>query len=181
VNHLGRAPELSVAHSRSPVVHSHRPLAPCMSSTVRVASHTTADMRAELKRRRSGEDGRIPIERQWERHCYQGRNLDGDFDVVDTAPVGQATRTPTPLAGFGGGCMVLALHHRMVVWPRKFWPHLLEKYDRSVNLIEFLRIYSTSILAAGGDEAIMANYFPVALTGTTRSWLMNLPKGSLTS
>jgi hypothetical protein len=138
-------------------------------------------MRAELKRRRSGEDGRIPIERQWERHCYQGRNLDGDFDVVDTAPVGQATRTPTPLAGFGGGCMVLALHHRMVVWPRKFWPHLLEKYDRSVNLIEFLWIYSTSILAAGGDEAIMANYFPVALTGTTRSWLMNLPKGSLTS
>jgi hypothetical protein len=122
VNHLGRAPELSVAHSCSPVVHSHRPLAPCMSSTVRVASHTTADMRAELKRRRSGEDGRIPIERQWERHCYQGRNLDGDFDVVDTAPVGQATRTPTPLAGFGGGCMVLALHHRMVVWPRKFWP-----------------------------------------------------------
>jgi hypothetical protein len=27
----------------------------------------------------------------------------------------------------------------------------------------------------------MANYFPVALTGTVRSWLMNLPKGSLTS
>jgi hypothetical protein len=27
----------------------------------------------------------------------------------------------------------------------------------------------------------MANYFPVALTGTTRSWLMNLPLGSLYS
>jgi hypothetical protein len=27
----------------------------------------------------------------------------------------------------------------------------------------------------------MANYFPVALNGTTRSWLMNLPDGSLTS
>jgi hypothetical protein len=27
----------------------------------------------------------------------------------------------------------------------------------------------------------MANYFPVALTGTVRSWLMNLPKGTLTS
>jgi hypothetical protein len=27
---------------------------------------------------------------------------------------------------------------------------------------------------------MMANYFPVAMTGTTRSWLMNLPKGSLT-
>jgi hypothetical protein len=27
----------------------------------------------------------------------------------------------------------------------------------------------------------MTNYFPVALTGTTRSWLMNLPKGTLDS
>jgi hypothetical protein len=50
-----------------------------------------------------------------------------------------------------------------------------------VNPTEFLQIYSTSILAAGGDEAIMANYFPVTLTGTTRSWLMNLPEGTLDS
>jgi hypothetical protein len=27
----------------------------------------------------------------------------------------------------------------------------------------------------------MANYFLVVLTGTTRSWLMNLPEGTLTS
>jgi hypothetical protein len=27
----------------------------------------------------------------------------------------------------------------------------------------------------------MANYFPVALIGTARSWLMNLPEGTLTS
>jgi hypothetical protein len=44
---------------------------------------------------------------------------------------------------------------------------LLEKYDRMVNPTEFLQIYCTSILTAGGDEAIMANYFPVALTGMT--------------
>jgi hypothetical protein len=58
---------------------------------------------------------------------------------------------------------------------------LPEKYDGSVNPAKFLQIYSTSILAAGGNEAIMANYFLVALTGTSRSWLMNLPEGSLTS
>jgi hypothetical protein len=34
---------------------------------------------------------------------------------------------------------------------------------------------------AAGNEAIMANYFPVALTGTARSWLMNLPEGTLHS
>jgi hypothetical protein len=78
--------------------------------------------------------------------------------------------------------MALAPHLRMVVWPRKFRPHLPEKYDGTVNPTEFLQIYSTSILAAGGgDEAIMANYFPIALTGTARSWLMNLPEGTIDS
>jgi hypothetical protein len=53
--------------------------------------------------------------------------------------------------------MALAPHLRMVVWPRKFRPHLSEMYDGTINPAEFLQIYSTSILAAGGDEAIMAN------------------------
>jgi hypothetical protein len=77
--------------------------------------------------------------------------------------------------------MALASHLHMVVWPCKFQPHLLEKYNGSVNLIEFLQIYSTSILSAGGNRAITTNYFPVALTIMTWSWLMNLPEGSLTS
>jgi hypothetical protein len=77
--------------------------------------------------------------------------------------------------------MALAPHLRMVVWPPKFWPHLPEKYDGTVNPTEFLQIYSTSILAAGGNEVVMAKYFPVALTGTARSWLMNLPEWTLHS
>jgi hypothetical protein len=77
--------------------------------------------------------------------------------------------------------MALAPHPRMVVWLRKFWPHLPEKYDGSVNPTEFLQIYSTSILATGGNEAIMTNYFSVALIGKAQSWLMNLISGSLFS
>jgi hypothetical protein len=77
--------------------------------------------------------------------------------------------------------MALAPHLQMVVWPRKFKPNLPEKYDGTVNLDEFLQIYSTSILAIGGNKVIMANYFSVALTGPIRSWLMNLPLGSLYS
>jgi hypothetical protein len=50
----------------------------------------------------------------------------------------------------------------------------------SVNPDEFLHIYSTLILVVGGNNAIMAKYFPVALTGMVWSWLMNLPEGSLT-
>jgi hypothetical protein len=77
--------------------------------------------------------------------------------------------------------MEFASHLRMVVWPPKFWPHLPEKYDGMVNPVEFLQIYSTSILAAGGNEAVMAKYFPIALTGMARSWIMNLLKGTLYS
>jgi hypothetical protein len=180
VNCLHRTLEPSVAHSRSPATHSHPPSASRMSSVL-VASLTTVDLRVKLEHQRSGEDGHITIKRQWERHGYQGRNLNGDFDAVDTTPMRQAARPPTPPAGSGGGCMALAPHRCMVVWPRKFCPHLSEKYEGSVNPIEFPQIYSTSILGVGGDEAIMANYFPVALTDMARSWLMNLPEGSLTS
>jgi hypothetical protein len=101
-------------------------------------------------------------------HRERRRNLDGDFSAANATPVKQAARTPTSL-GSGGGCMALALHLRMVVWSCKFWPHLLEKYDESVNPTEFLQIYTTSILTAGGNEAVMANYFPVALAGMARS------------
>jgi hypothetical protein len=65
--------------------------------------------------------------------------------------------------------MALAPHLRMVVWTPTFRPHLPEKYDRTINPSEFLQIYSTSILAAGENEAVMANYFLVTLTGMTRS------------
>jgi hypothetical protein len=37
------------------------------------------------------------------------------------------------------------------------------------------------MLAVGGDEAIVANYFLVALTRMARSWLMNIPEGTLDS
>jgi hypothetical protein len=77
--------------------------------------------------------------------------------------------------------MAFTPHLCMVVWPPKFWPHLPEKYARTVNPAEFLQIYSTSILTAGGNEAAIANYFPIALTETARSWLINLPEGTLHS
>jgi hypothetical protein len=57
----------------------------------------------------------------------------------------------------------------MVVWPRKFRPYLLKKYNRTINPAEFLQNYTSSILATGGNEVVMANYFLVALTGIVRS------------
>ncbi|KAI5013700.1 hypothetical protein ZWY2020_040586 [Hordeum vulgare] len=38
-----------------------------------------------------------------------------------------------------------------------------------------------SIKAAGGGDKIMACWFPMALKGSALSWLLNLPKASITS
>jgi hypothetical protein len=42
-------------------------------------------------------------------------------------------------------------------------------------------VYVTAITAAGGDTAVMATYFHVALSGPARTWLMNLAPGSIYS
>jgi hypothetical protein len=149
-----------VAHALSV---AHTPMGPCAP----MISLAMTNLRAKLERRSSGEVDCITIEHCRERRC----NLDGDFDAANSTPVMQVAHTPIFL-GSGGGCMALA--------PTPLNGGL-EKYDGSINPTEFLQVYTTSILAARGNEPIMANYFPVALTSTTRSWLMNLPPGSLTS
>ncbi len=46
---------------------------------------------------------------------------------------------------------------------------------------EFLQLYELSIEAANNDEKFMANWFPMALKDGARSWLLNLPPGSISS
>jgi hypothetical protein len=79
----------------------------------------------------------------------------------------QAGRTPTSPCGIWGwqhGACPTSLHGGMAVQvPTPF----AREVNGSVNPTEFLQIYSTSILAARGNEAIMANYFLVALTSTS--------------
>ena len=106
----------------------------------------------------------------------EGRNLDADLGAA--APRSQG-HIQTPVAGVG--CVALAEHLRAVAWPPKFRPHLPEKYDGATNPSEFLQVYITVIMAAGGNDAVMASYFHVALTGPARTWLMNLSPGSIQS
>jgi hypothetical protein len=141
----------------------------------------TDDLRAELNRRRAGEDARISLERARERRQnIEGRNLDQDFTTVaPLAPMGTRSQAGVPLAGMG--CAALADHLHAASWPSKFRPHLPEKYDGTSNLSEFLQVYVTAITAAGGNTAVMATYFHVALSGPARTWLMNLAPGSIYS
>jgi hypothetical protein len=141
----------------------------------------TNDLRAELNRRRAGEDARVSLERARERWLnIKGRNLDQDFAAVaPQTPVGARFQAGVPLAGVGGAA--LADHIRAATWPSKFRPHLPEKYDGTSNPSEFLQVYVTTITAVGGDTTVMATYFHVALSGPARTWLMNLTPGSIYS
>jgi hypothetical protein len=142
-----------------------------------VRSARTEDLRAELNRRLAGEDARASIERARVRRLnIEGRDLDAELAAV--APTLQGL-VQAPVVGVG--CAALADHLYVVAWPSKFWPHLPEKYDGSTNPSEFLQVYITAITAAGGNEAVMASYFHVALTGLARTWLMNLTPGTIQS
>jgi hypothetical protein len=81
----------------------------------------------------------------------------------------------------GVGYAALADHLHAATWPSKFRPHLLEKYDGTSNPSKFLQVYVTAITAVGGNIAVMATYFHVALSRPARNWHMNLAPGSIYS
>jgi hypothetical protein len=171
---------LSMAHStltRSKARSSrrqHEASASVRSPSVRGAQ--TNDLRAELNRRRAGEDARVSLERARERRQnINGRDLDQDFAAVaPQTPMGTRSQMGVPLAGVG--CAALADHLHAASWPPKFRPHLPEKYDGTSNPSEFLQVYVTAITTAGGNTTVMATYFHVALSGPARTWLMNLTR-----
>jgi hypothetical protein len=139
------------------------------------------DLWAELNRRCAGEDARVSLERACERRQnIEGRNLDYDFAAVaPQTSTGARILTGVLLAGVG--CAALADHLLAASWPSKFRSHLPDKYDGTSNPSEFLQVYVTAITAAGGNTAVMATYFHVALSGPTRTWLMNLASRSIYS
>jgi hypothetical protein len=176
---------LNMAHSTSTRSrprssrHQHEVSASVRSPSVRGAQ--TNDLQAELNRRRTGEDAQISLERARERRQnIEGHNLDQDFAAAaPRTPMGNQTQVGVPLAGVG--CATLADHLRVSSWLPKFRPHLPEKYDGTSNPSEFLLVYVTAITTAGGNTAVMATYFHVALSGPARTWLMNLAPGSIYS
>nr|CAD41940.2 OSJNBa0070M12.17 [Oryza sativa Japonica Group] len=128
---------------------------------------------------RRGPDARLSIERRRNgrraAHTMEGASSSG-------APLrfGHGGQPPVPPVG-GVGCRAFVASLRNVRWPPRFRPTITEKYDGSVNPADFLQVYTTGIKAAGGDDRVMANFFPMALKGQARGWLMNLPLASVHS
>nr|CAD41616.1 OSJNBa0091D06.19 [Oryza sativa Japonica Group] len=128
---------------------------------------------------REGPDARLNIERRRNdrraAHASEGASSSG-------APLRSGHGGQPPVSPVGGaGCRAFVASLRNVRWPPRFRPTITEKYDESVNPAEFLQIYTTGIEAAGGDDRVMANFFPMALKGQARDWLMNLPPASVHS
>jgi hypothetical protein len=64
---------------------------------------------------------------------------------------------------------------KRVRWPVNFKPSGIQKYNGSTNLTEWLEVYQLTIETARGDSYIMANYLPVCLSSSARTWLLQLP------
>jgi hypothetical protein len=176
---LGMAHSTSTRSRTRSSRRQHEASTSVRSPSVRGAQ--TNDLRAELNRRRAGEDARVFLKRARERRQnIDGRNLDQDFaTVAPQTPMGTRSQMGVPLAGVG--CASLPDHLRAASWPPKFRPHLPEKYDGTSNPSEFLQVYVTAITTAGGNTAVMETYFHVALSGPAQTWLMNLTPGSVYS
>ena len=95
-------------------------------------------------------------------------------------PQEQAQRQQRALVATAG-CRAFTTELRSVAWPGKFKPDLPPRYDGTADPAEFLQLYELGIEAANRDEKVMANWFPMALKDGARTWLLNLPPGSISS
>jgi hypothetical protein len=57
----------------------------------------------------------------------------------------------------------------------------IEKYDGSTNPIEWLKVYQLIIEATKGGSYVMANYLPVCISSSAKTWLLGLPAASICS
>ena len=55
-----------------------------------------------------------------------------------------------------------------VRWLHKFKPEMPPRYNGMADPLAFLLAYEEAILKVGGDNRVMANWFPMALTGVPR-------------
>ena len=100
--------------------------------------------------------------------------------VQDVATAGRHLRATLANGVVTYGTMaVFTRSLRRVVWPVKFKQDLPPRYDGKNNPLEFLQLYTLAIQAAGGDDKVMANWFPMALKDSASSWLTNLPAESI--
>jgi hypothetical protein len=84
------------------------------------------------------------------------------------------TGTVTRSGHIPGGIKAYSLDLKQVRWPVNLKPSGIEKYDGSTNSAKWLQVYQLTIEAARGDAYVMANYLPVCLSSSARTWILRL-------
>ena len=87
----------------------------------------------------------------------------------------------TDVGSRASGYRALAPALRRVRWPTKFKPEMPPRYDGAADPSAFLLTYEEAVLKAGGDDKVMANWLPMALTSAPRTWLLNLAGSTVAS
>ena len=88
--------------------------------------------------------------------------------------------SPAPAAGASTGARGLRALQR-VRWPDKLKPTTPARYGGATEPPTFLLASEQALLEAGGDDKVMANWLPMALTGAPRTWLLHPPAASMAS
>jgi hypothetical protein len=123
----------------------------------------------------------IEIQRQECERLKQEQHEERDYDYYGPS-YDQPHRQHSPKGGRNVGRSKPFSHDlKRVHWPLNFKLSGIEKYDGSTNPAEWLEVYQLIIEAAGRDSYVMANYFPVCLSSSTRTLLLELPVESVHS
>jgi hypothetical protein len=89
----------------------------------------------------------------------------------DEEHVGFAAR---PLPAGAAGLWPFTERLRAVRWSASFKVVGGTTYNNKANPTQWLTFYEIAILAAGGDEDVMANYLPIMLDQSANNWLLSL-------
>src|SRR6266540_6789777 len=97
-----------------------------------------------------------------------------------------STRLSPPRQGEGeqvsiDGIRAFTPQLRRAEWLSSFSPEGIKTYDGDRDPDAWLRVYTTAIKAAGGNQNAMVNYLPVVLSSTVQDWLTGLPADSINS
>jgi hypothetical protein len=74
----------------------------------------------------------------------------------------------------------LAPHLQVSPWPANFRAGTYPKYNGSTDPAQYIMSYQVAVASSGGDDAMMAKSFIIALEGPTLTWYTRLPPLSST-
>jgi hypothetical protein len=75
----------------------------------------------------------------------------------------------------------LAAELQAIPWPQSYKPPQLPMYDGHSDLKQFLMSYEATISSYGGNAAVMAKSFVMAVQNVAQTWYSSLRPGTITS